>query len=374
MAELPAILEVYNTASTGERMALATVVKVQGSAYRRPGARMLITSEGRTVGAISGGCLESDVVEHAKRVLVSGQAIVITYDGAAEEDNVYGLGMGCNGVTSVLIEPVQAGKREGPLAFLAECQARRQAGVLATVIQSEGDGLPSIGMRLMLDSEGRLTGETECEDLVRALLAEMQQVFCRRRSTTQEMKLGSGTAELFFEFVPPPVSLMIFGAGYDALPLASLAKQLGWQVTVVDHRPAYATPDRFPAADAVVCTHPGPLPESVVMNSETVAMLMTHHYLHDKEWLRTLLPLPLRYLGILGPRARTERLLGELQAEGVAWDLSSLQRLYYPAGVDIGAETPEEIALAILAEMRAVLAGRSGGLLKTHTGPIHPDR
>ena len=370
MAELPAILDVVNAATAGERLALATVVMVRGSAYRRPGARMVITAEGRTVGAISGGCLESDVAEHAKRVLASGRAMAITYDGTAESDGVFGLGMGCNGVTTLLIEPVVAGDPEGPLAFLAYCRARRQAGVIATVIHSEGDD-PPVGARLMLDSEGGLTGVKHREGFVQALTAEMRQVFCRQRSEVREIAIGTAMADVFFEFVPPPVSLVIFGAGYDALPLASFAKQLGWQVTVVDHRPAYTTPERMPTADAVVCAHPGPLPKQVSLGTETVGMLMTHHYLHDKEWLRTLLPLPLRYLGILGPRTRTERLLGELQAEGTAADFSSLGWLHYPAGLDIGAETPEEIALAILAEIRAVLAGRSGGMLTTHAGPIH---
>ena len=372
MAELPEILEVYKTARAGERMTLATVVKVRGSAYRRPGARMLITSDGRTIGAISGGCLESDVAERARKVLATGQAVVVTYDATTEHDLVYGLGMGCNGVTIVLIEPVEAGNTNGPLEFLAECRARRQAGVIATVLQKEGFGLWPVGARLMLDAEGRLTGDTECEDLSQMLLAEMRQIFCHRRSEAREISIGPGTKEVFFEFVPPPVSLVIFGAGYDALPLASFAKQLGWQVTVVDHRPAYATSERFPTADTVLCAHPGPLPESVVMDADTVAMLMTHNYLHDKEWLGLLLPCPLQYIGILGPRTRTERLLGELRAEGRVGDRSYLERLNYPAGLDIGAETPEEIALAVLAEVRAVLTGRSGGRLTSHNGPIHP--
>ena len=370
MAELTAILEVIDAAPPGERMALATVVKVQGSVYRRPGARMLITGTGRTVGAISGGCLESDVAEHAKRVLASGQAIVITYDGTTDEDSVYGLGMGCNGVTNVLIEPVEVGRPDGPLAFLEACRSRRQAGVMATILQSESGG-PEVGAHWMLSSDGQLVGDTEQTDFVQALAAEMRQVLCRRRSEVKALTPGAAV-EIFFEFVSPPVSLVIIGAGYDALPLASFAKQLGWQMTVVDHRSAYATPERFPVAEAVHCMHPGPLPESIAMDADTFVMIMTHHYLHDKEWLRTLLPQPLRYLGILGPRARTERLLRELQTEGMAKEVTSLERLHYPVGIDIGAETPEEIALAILAEMRAVLAGRSGGLLKAQHGPIHP--
>lgn len=374
MSELPAILERWRQARAGERLALATVVKARGSVYRRPGARMLITAQGSTVGAISGGCLESDVCEHALRVLASGKPVVIHYETGSEGEILYGVGLGCGGSIDVLIEPVKAGDAHSPLAFLSTCLVRRQAGVIATIVKSGDADRFLLGARLMLSQEGSLIGDWEGGELLQPVMAAMDQVLRLRRSEVRDLAVAEGRVEICFEFVPPPVSLVIFGAGHDAQPLASFAKQLGWHVTILDHRPAYATSERFPAADTVVCADPGALPETIRLDTETIVMIMNHHYLQDREWLQTLLPQPVRYLGVLGPRARTERLLGELQAEGRLLEETWRARLYYPAGIDIGAETPEEIALSILAEMRAVIAGRSGGRLRDYSGPIHaPD-
>ena len=178
---------------------------------------------------------------------------------------------------------------------------------------------------------------------------------------------------MLIETVAPPVPLTIFGAGDDAIPLAQAAKLIGWHVTVIDARPAYATPERFPTADAVHCLRPEALLSSphVVFPPETMAMIMTHNFTHDLELLRVLLPRPLRYLGALGPKSRTQRLLDALADAGVTFPDEALARLHGPAGLDIGAETPEEIAISIHGEMQAVLAQRNGGALRDRTAPIH---
>ena len=178
---------------------------------------------------------------------------------------------------------------------------------------------------------------------------------------------------MLIETVAPPVPLTIFGAGDDAIPLAQAAKLIGWHVTVIDARPAYATPERFPTADAVHCLRPEALLSSphVVFPPETMAMIMTHNFTHDLELLRVVLPRPLRYLGALGPKSRTQRLLDALADAGVTFPDEALARLHGPAGLDIGAETPEAIAISILGEMQAVLAQRNGGALRDRTAPIH---
>ena len=370
MKTIQAIVELANQTPAGEVMAMATVMKVRGSAYRRPGARMLITSSGRSVGTISGGCLESDVLERARAVMASRKPSLVTYDSTAPEDIVFGLGLGCNGIVQVLIEPLTAGDNSGLLAFFASCVARRQCGRIVTVFQS--DTLP-IGTRLMRWPDGTVSCTSD-EPAVSASLIKAIQENAARRTAIRSVELPDGSsAGVLIESIAPPVPLTIFGAGDDAIPLAQLAKLVGWHVTVIDARPAYAKAERFPMADAVHCLRPEALLVSpvVVFPPESMVMIMTHSFTRDGELLRVLLPRPLRYIGVLGPKSRMQRLLDGLADQGLRFEDESLASLHGPAGLDIGAETPEEIAVSILGEMQAVLAQRDGGALRDRDGPIH---
>lgn len=370
MKTIQAIVELAREARAGEVLAMATVMKVRGSAYRRPGARMLMTAAGRIAGMISGGCLENDARERAREVMATGISRLVTYDSAAPEDIVFGLGLGCNGIVQVLIEPLTAGDDTNVLAFLAACIARRQMGRIATIFQSENVPL---GARVLRWPDGRVT--SSCDDpAVSAALVKALQENVARRTAVRGIDLPDGSsAGVLIETVAPPVPLTIFGAGDDAIPLAQMAKLVGWHVTVIDARPAYATPERFPTADAVHCLRPESLlvsPE-VVFPPESMVMIMTHNFTHDRALLRVLMPRALRYLGILGPKSRTQRLLDELADEGFPFTGEALEHLHGPAGLDIGAETPEEIAVSIIGEMQAVLAQRHGGALRDRTAPIH---
>ncbi len=353
------------------RVALATIVKVQGSAYRGPGARLLIASDGRTVGSISAGCLESDLCERARKVIASGAPTVVTYDTTALGDNVWGLGLGCGGTIEVLIEPFIPDAAATPLlAFLGERLARRDAGVVATVFRASG-GTTAIGSRLALTAGGPGFCDIADPRLAEALLGEARAALQEGRSRVKECTAGEVTAEALIEVVWPPVPLVIFGAGDDAVPLARLANEVGWHVTVVDSRPGFATAERFPWADAVVVARPGALASRVSLDDRTVAVVMTHNFSHDRELLEMLLPSPVCYLGILGARSRTMAMLRALTEKGLAVRDHNLARLYSPVGLDLGAETPEEIALAILAEIKAVSTGRAAGFLRDRKGPIH---
>lgn len=370
MKTIKAIVELAAGENAGTHMALATVVNVRGSAYRRPGARMLIDSSGRAVGTISGGCLESDVRKRAEMVMESGKPCLATYDSTAPEDIVFGLGLGCNGVVQVLIEPLDAGDDRGLIAFFTSCVARRQVGRVATVFKSAD--IP-LGARMMRWPDGSVTSNFDDPILTAALTKAFQET-TTRRTAIRTLDLPDGrNAGILIEAIAPPLPLMIFGAGDDAIPLANLAKLVGWHVTVIDARPAFATAERFPMADAVHCLHPESLATSieVVFPPETMVMIMTHSFARDRELLRFLLPLSLKYIGILGPRNRTDNLLGELAWEKMRFSETALARLHGPAGLDIGAETPEEIAVSILAEMQSVLAQRDGGPLRDRDGPIH---
>lgn len=374
MNEIEAIVQLAREVEPDEAMAMATVVEVHGSAYRRPGARMLMTQSGRTVGMISGGCLEADVRERGRQVMASNTSRVVTYDSTAPEDIVFGLGLGCNGVVNVLIEPVSASDPVGLLAFLAWCHAHQATGSIATLIRTDPSGSGRrAGARLLYWPDGRITGDLTEPGLLEPLKAAACGTSSSRTWTETITSASAPPLSVLFETIAPPVSLVVFGAGDDALPVVRAAKGIGWKVTVVDPRPAYAQDYRFPLADAVHCVRAERLVECCpgLLTPDTVTMVMTHSYTTDRELLRVLLPRALRYVGLLGPRARSVRLLNELADEGCVFDSAMLASLYSPAGIDIGAETAEEIAISVIAEMRAVLSGRTGGALRDRAGAIH---
>ena len=372
MKELQNILKAFEqNKNSGQYTAIATLVKAQGSTYRRPGARMLMTSQGKMVGSLSGGCLEGDVFEQAQAVMTSGKSIVVQYDTMSDEDIIWGLGLGCNGIVQILIERIEIESPFNPLAFLADFLHQRQAGVLATVFHVEGQVKTEVATRLMLYPDGTLKSNIENADLVDQIRDDAWKSLDDSRSIVKTYPLPTGKAEVFIQVIQPPVPLMIFGAGHDAVPLVRLAQELGWYVTVVDSRQADATRERFPSADEVILTRPENISDCVRVDNRTVAVVMTHNYLHDLELLKTLLPSPVRYLGILGPKSRTEKLFQELQEQGITPTENQRQRLYSPVGLDIGADTPEEIALSIVAEIQSVLANHSGGSLRNKLGPIH---
>jgi xanthine dehydrogenase accessory factor len=372
MKELQAILEVFEQSrSSGQRSAIATIVKTMGSVYRRPGARMLLTEAGQMVGAISGGCLESDVFERAKPLLLqNSEPIIVQYDTTASDDLIWGIGMGCNGAIKVLIESLNTGAKS-QLEFIAECFQQNQPGAIATIFQVEGDVDVQIADRLFLKPDGTVVHRIANPQLVNRLLQDTYGVLAAGKTQVISYILDHGSVEVLIEAIHAPVPLLIFGAGYDAIPVVQLAKQLGWHVTVIDHRSTYATRDRFPQADEIIICHPHELEANLTLNSRTIAVVMTHHYLHDRTLLQTLLPSPIHYLGVLGSKQRTQQLLEDLHIEGYVTTNVQQQRLYYPIGLDLGAETPDEIALAIVAEIQAVLTKHVGGMLRDRNAPIH---
>lgn len=327
MPELSRILAALDSAA-GQPAALATLVKVEGSSYRRPGARLLLRADGTRIGSISGGCLEEDVMERARRVLATGRPELAVYDTTAENDLVWGVGLGCQGVVRVFLEQVPAIRPDWVAALRGNLHERRDTSLLVEYAGPAPGGT-------------RLAGTA-----------------------------GPGDT-LFHETIPAPPALIICGAGDDAQPLARLAKEAGWHVTVADSRSAYATADRFPGADRIIAAPLAEIPTTLRLDARTFAVVMTHRYVDDREFLRMLLPRDCAYLGQLGPRTRTDRLLAELKADGLAPTSAQLAKLHAPVGLDLGGSTPETVALAILAEMQARLTGRTPGFLRDRPGPIH---
>jgi xanthine dehydrogenase accessory factor len=327
MSELSQILDaIEERRARGEPMALATIVATSGSTYRHAGARLLIPAEGEPIGNISGGCLEGDVARIGREVMADGRPRLVSFDLTADDDAVWGYGLGCNGSFEIFVEPT-AGAVETAAAL------RRERGCLVTVLAGARAG----SHRFETDAEHDSSPHILEEDGERVL----------------------------HEPILPPIRLIVCGAGHDAIPLVRQAGELGWRVTVADVRKALLTRERLPGAADFCDAEPERAAEAMTPDERAAVVLMSHNYLRDVAYLRSFLGARWGYLGVLGPRGRTGQMLGELgQPEAI-------ERLHAPAGLDIGAEGPEEVAHAVVAEILAVTRGRAGGPLRERHGPIH---
>ncbi|MBW4568217.1 MAG: XdhC family protein [Tolypothrix carrinoi HA7290-LM1] len=371
MNELQAILNAFDESQkNGETSYLATVVNTKGSTYRRPGAKMLMTNTGKIIGAISGGCLENDVFQHTRQNMHFLEPIVVTYDNTADEDIVWGFGLGCNGVVQVLIERLDVERKVNAIAFIAQCLNNQQRGVIATVFSVEDALNVKVGSRLILNYDNSVITDIEQANLTKLIIQDAEAALYNQQTTVKKYQL-SGSIEVLIEVIQPPTRLIIYGAERDAVPVVNFAKALGWDVTVIDCRSHEATTERLAIADKVILTRREIVHKEIAIDENAIAVVMTHNYLDDLEIMKTLLPSPARYIGILGPKQRTEKLLQDLEAEKITYSKQQLEKLYAPIGIDTGADTPEEIALSIIAEIQTVLAKRSGGFLRNRNQPIH---
>ncbi|SIN99551.1 XdhC family protein [Chitinophaga niabensis] len=365
MKEIKQIIHAYELAcKKQQKAALATVVHVAGSSYRAPGARMLITEDGMLTGAISGGCLEGDALRKALMVMMQGKPLLTTYDTSDEEDAVIGVGLGCNGIIRVLIEPILPEDPVNPIILLQHTLEKRQAVVLVTFFSLHNKWSEQQGTRLLLKADGALL---KADNIIPAAINDAKNI---KESIFIEYRDNGQPVSAFYEYIPPPVSIIVAGAGNDVLPLVQIGEVLGWDITLVDGRPAYANSQRFPACRVIVSDPESALRE-LVIDDQTAVVLMTHNYNYDKALLKALIAMPVNYIGMLGPRKKLSRMLTEFEEEGTKVTEEQLSRVYSPVGLDIGAETAEEIALAVLAEIKAVFAGRSGVYLRSFTGKMH---
>ncbi len=352
MSDLRPILDA--ALDSPEPAVLATVVRVSGSAYRRPGARLLLCRDGRRVGGVSGGCLEGDIARKAWWRTESGPAVVRYDTTAGVEEAEAAFGLGCNGILDVLLERFDPARPPAGVMAARRWLAERRHGVIARIITG-----PHVGRFLTYGSDGM--SDDLPDKLVPAVFHEAESAFVIDRSSRV---VEVGGVEVFFEVIRPPQWLLVCGGGFDVPPLLRQAKALGWHVAVFD--PRGTTPRKVADADEVVTGF-----DRLAVEPGGAAVLVTHNYDDDKRLLRALLPSPLAYLGALGPRRRTDRLLADLAAGMYTPTAAELEKLHAPVGLDVGAETPAEIALAVVAEVRAASAGRRGGMLRHRPGPIH---
>ena len=335
---LESLLE--NTLHNGGQGVLATVVATAGSTYRKPGARMFILSDGSYFGLLSGGCLEADLALHARQVLDGGTPRAIEYDMRGPDDILFGIGAGCEGAMRVLLEP--AGPGTPAAAALVNAGRATRAGRSTSLIVVHESADLVLGTHDAAEPPGPSP----------ALLGAAERAVADAASRAVDTEIGGRRTRAFVQFLAPPPHLLICGAGPDAQPVVRAALALGWRVTVVDHRPAYALPERFPGA-TVHCVDARRLRSSVAVAECHAAVVMSHHLPSDVAYLRELAQAGVpEYVGLLGPSARRQRISEELGAE--TQRLRS--RLRGPVGFDIGAVTPEGIALAIISEVHAWLA------------------
>jgi xanthine/CO dehydrogenase XdhC/CoxF family maturation factor len=355
----------------GQRVALASVVHLDGSSYRRPGARMLVTDEGEMTGAISGGCLEGDALRKAMHAISQGSNRLVTYDTPDEDDMSIGIQLGCAGVIQVLFEPVDVNQPDNPIELIRKANAVRQASVLVTLFDLSSRHAEQPGTCLLMESDGRLTGDIPVAYLRDEIIGEMTVVMQQKRSLFKEYRSSAGAITAFIEYLRPPVSLVVVGAGNDAIPMMQFAENLGWDVRIVDGRNTHARPERFVAACQVLVSKPEAVLDQIPIDERTVFVMMTHNYNYDMSMLKALMQTEVPYIGMLGPKKKLLRMLDDLKQDGFIPNDAMMSRVFGPSGLEIDAETPEEIALSIIAEIQAVLGKKSGGMLREKTDVIH---
>jgi xanthine dehydrogenase accessory factor len=359
MKELQDIVLAYEKAVLQhKKSALVTVVQVIGSSYRRPGARMLVTEEGAITGAISGGCLEGDALRKAQMAIYQQQNRLEIYDTTTEEDQNLGIQLGCNGIVYILFEPIIREDPDNPVELLKRVVQERKNAVLATVFHPSKKAIQAGTCHLIYAEDAPSLPDPD-------LQADVLDVFLQKTSVVKTYSDFS----ISYQFVAPVLQLIVVGAGNDVQPLTEMADILGWQIVVTDGRPGYATRARFPGAQQVLVSRPAEKLAGITVDERTAVVLMTHNYPHDlaalEQWIQTECP----YIGVLGPKKKLVKMLEELEERGV--DISVKSNLYGPMGLDIGAETAEEIALSIMAEIKAVFSGRAGLSLRDRVLEIH---
>jgi len=357
---LTSLLKFYREHHEEQALVLGTVVATSGSTYRKPGAMMLIAEDSSYQGLISGGCLEADLAAHARDVFADGKTRNVCYDMSEGDDFAWGLGLGCDGIIHLMLQRLDRNTGFGFFETLDRAWKAKRSGLLS-LVKASSDPKFSTGVFALDCGADYSTGEPL---LIKSIHTHEGASFSgghdmSRRYWQETIDIGNGDIELLLIPIMPPPAILICGAGHDAVPVARLAGEMGWNCTIVDHRGGFARADRFPPSCDVRVLQPAELSQHIALEKIDAAVLMTHHLGHDRSYLSQVIGASLPYIGLLGPRARRDRLLNEIGVSDV--------HVFGPAGLDIGAEMPESIALAIVAEIHAFLNRRDGSML-TRTG------
>jgi xanthine/CO dehydrogenase XdhC/CoxF family maturation factor len=362
MKEIRTIVDAWKTIDLHEtRAALATVVRVEGSSYRRAGARMLVLDDGTYLGGISGGCLEGDALRRAQKGIALGHPSVITYDTTQDDDYQIGVGLGCQGIIDVLFTPLQPGDPQDPLGLLSGLTRTRVPVVLTTITAAADPRL--LGKTCIYHEQDSFRADCALGDLIDPVITGIREALAERSSRN----VAFGETRVFIEVILPATHIVAYGGNYDIRTLLQQTSELGWDSTVILNT-ARANKTLVAAATHVLDSKKDGAP---VIDDYSAVLLMSHDYRTDTENLQKVLPTAASYIGLLGPRKRAMRIFEALAEAGTPLGEAELRRIYAPAGLDIGAATPEEIALSILAEVRSHFAGRQGASLRHREGSIY---
>ena len=365
MKEIKSILNLFNSFKNEKnKAAIAQVVRVEESSYRREGARMLIFENGTFVGGISGGCLEGDTLKRSKIAILKEEASLITYDTSSDDENQIGVGLGCNGVIDVLIQPIE--KNNHVIDLLQRIVHYRKSHILVTIISQNDPNLP-LGSTFYYDIDSHKLENCYNSNLKNVLLGEIQTVLEKRKSKLAHFELEKVTISAFVEFIPAPFHLAIYGDNYDVYPLLDFAKILDWELSIVGNIQKMNKEKLIGIQNTFQKEH-DPQPD---FDDRTAAILMAHDFETDIKNLKILLQTPVQYIGLLGPRKRYNKILTRLKEENIILTDFDNQRIHAPAGLEIGANSPEEIAASICSEIMSVFSNKEGGKLRTKKGPIH---
>ncbi|MDP4852596.1 MAG: XdhC family protein [Saprospiraceae bacterium] len=373
MKEIREIINAYNKARKNKkRLALATLVHLNGSSYRRPGARMIVDEEGQLTGAISGGCLEGDALRKAVFCIHTQIPKLVVYDTSDEEDATIGIQLGCSGFIQVLFEPIDENDPLNPIELLKKAIHKRQNTVLVTLYAPQIKKGDTVGTSLLLEDSGEFHNNSTFQFVPETLLLDIKETLTVKKSSFKSYQHNDNTFNAFLSFISPPISLVIVGAGNDAIPLQSIAETLGWEVTIVDGRHTYAKIERFSSACQIIVSKPEKVLQQIPIDEKTVFVLMTHNYNYDYAILKALLGKNIPYIGALGPKKKLDNMITDLKAENIFLNEKQKNILYGPVGLELGAETPAEIALSITAEIMSVMNNKKGGSLRNLLTEIHP--
>jgi len=361
MQEIEQIVHAFKIAKKqGKKAALATVVHVTGSSYRRPGARMLVTEDGVMTGAISGGCLEGDALRKAVLAISQEKNKLVIYDTTDEDDAKLGIQLGCNGIVSILFEPIIDTSNNHPINALENAIAKRKPTIIITSFSQDQQ------MHL-----GTFSESTIPSIIKKKLANELLEVMESGVSLYKDLLIEDQLHHCFLEYCPPAISLFVVGAGNDAIPLIKFANILGWETHLMDGRHTHANLKRFPSVTNILVGKPLELIPTMTIDARTAFILMTHNYNYDLKMLECLQGKGFGYIGLLGPMAKRERMFEELNQKAVVFTNAEKEKIFGPTGLDLGAERAEEIALSICSEVMSVMNKKSAIKLREKTGPIH---
>jgi len=361
--ESAVLAHVGDLVASGEPAVLATVVGVAGSAYRRPGAKMVVAEGGRGSGHITAGCLEDEVFDLADAVLEAGEPRLESYDLMEGDDDIWGLGVGCNGVIDILLEPLD----DSLVPALETLDAGRSVAVLTVL---SGDAPMGARARYTAD-EGVIADDSFPDWLVAEVASPAASLLETGSSERVTVETEAGEAVVFVDGLEPAPELVVVGSGHDVEPVVELGTRNGFHVTVVGYRGADDLDEQFPTADETVATSAPRLGEALDLDEGTHAVVMTHNFIDDRLTVAALLDAGVAYVGLMGPRERFEEMREEFAAEGEPLDAAALDRVYTPIGLDLGGSSPHQIATSIVGEVLAVANGRGAGHLRDRDDHIH---